>query len=232
MTTLPTSVERDGESIPLVAFGPADGTRVPSLVIVPSVFGIDDDLRDQMAELAETGALVVAVDPFFRTQPGPLAPDDLGPALERMQKTDLKASYADFLATIELVRNHAASDGSVAVLGICFGGPFCFLAAQHGVADAVITWHGSRLDQYLERAGDMKCPMKLQFGEVDPVVPLEAVERVRAAFANRADVEIVVHAGASHGFSARGSAAYLPAAERAAMQAASAALADLRARFR
>jgi carboxymethylenebutenolidase len=208
----------------------AGRARVPSLLIVPSIFGIDEHLRAQMTELAESGALVACVDPFFRTKPGPLSPGDMGPALARLQDTDLKASHADFLAAIEVVRQHPASSGRIALLGICFGGPFCFLAAQDGRADAVVTWHGSRLDQYLERAGAMTCQMKLHFGEVDPVVPLEAVERVRAAFARRTDVEIVVHPGATHGFSARGAAAYDRSAERAAMEAARAVLADLRAR--
>ena len=104
------------------------------------------------------------------------------------------------------------------LLGICFGGPYALLAAADGVVDGVVTWHGTRMEDYLARAAEMRCPMRLHFGSADPFVPQEAVETVRTAFGGRRDVRIIVHAGATHGFSHRAAArAYDVHAERAGM---------------
>jgi dienelactone hydrolase len=60
--------------------------------------------------------------------------------------------------------------------------------------------------------------MRLHFGGADPFVPPEAVDAVRAAFAGRRDVRIIVHDGATHGFSHREAPqAYDEHAERAGM---------------
>jgi carboxymethylenebutenolidase len=100
------------------------------------------------------------------------------------------------------------------------GGPFALLAAADGLADGVVTWHGTRMEVFLERAAEMRCPMRHHFGAEDPFSPAEAVEAVRKAFHGREDVEIAVHEGASHGFSQRGLArAYHERAELAGMDA-------------
>jgi len=65
----------------------------------------------------------------------------------------------------------------------------------------VVTWHGSRLQEHLQRAGDITCPLRLHFGDADPITPPEVIEAVRSAFASHPDVDLVVHRGADHGFS-------------------------------
>lgn len=206
----------EGGEMPItVARGAGDG---PAIVIVPSIFGIQDDLVTQMAELAGEASYVAAMDPFFRTEPGPLPYDVPDRALQRMQASDTEAAYRDFRALLEHAR--AQGNGAVIAVGICFGGPFCLHAAAEGEVDGVVTWHGTRLEQALDRSDAMRCPMRLHFGDEDPVVPLESVDRVRAAFAEHDEVEVVVHPGATHGFSHRAARAYHPSAESAAMDAA------------
>ena len=86
-------------------------------------------------------------------------------------------------------------------LGICFGGPFVLRYAGQGRLAGVVTWHGSRMQDFLDRAAQTTCPMRHHFGEADPVTPPEAIEKVREAYAHIEDVSIVVHPGAVHGFS-------------------------------
>jgi carboxymethylenebutenolidase len=103
-------------------------------------------------------------------------------------------------------------------VGICFGGPFALMTAADGVVAGAVTWHGTRMDAYLERATDMRCPMRHHFGSVDPFVNAEAIDAIRKAFAGRSDVHFFVHEGATHGFSHRMSArSYQERAERAGM---------------
>ena len=103
-------------------------------------------------------------------------------------------------------------------LGICFGGPYALLAAADGAVDGVVAWHGTRMEDHIGRAAEMRCPMRLHFGAVDPFVPAKAVDALRHAFAGRADVRFLVHPSATHGFSHRAAPnAYDAPAERAAL---------------
>lgn len=188
-----------------------------SVVIMPSGFGITPDLEMQMDELASTARIVVAIDPFFRMGGGLIPYDDTARVVARVQHLDRERAYEDLRAAIDWVR---ASEGGrpVLMLGICIGGGFALKAAADGVVAGVATWHGTRMERLLERSGDMRCPMRLHFGGADPVVPPDSVEAVRSAFAGRSDVQVIVHDGATHGFSHRGAPrAYDARAERAAM---------------
>jgi carboxymethylenebutenolidase len=182
----------------------AGGTGA-AVVIVPSAFGVGPDLEAQMVETAGDARAVVAIDPFFRADAGPVAYDDRDRAIGRLQALDRARTLRDLGAAIAWVRDEEGG-AAVVVLGICFGGPFALAAAAEGLAQGVVTWHGTRMEQALARAVEMRCPMRLHFGAVDPFVPMAAVATVRAAFADRADVVVTVHEGATHGFSHRGSA--------------------------
>jgi carboxymethylenebutenolidase len=209
-----------GELPLTIARGAGAGAAV---VIVPSAFGIGADLEAQMEELAERASLVVAMDVFFREDAGPVPYDDRPRAMQRLQGMDRGRVFRDLRATIQWTRDSARSaggSGRAVVLGICLGGPFALLAAAEGLVDGAVTWHGTRMEVFLERAAEMRCPMRHHFGAADPFSPPEAVEAVRKAFEGRDDVAIVVHEGASHGFSQRALArAYHERAERAGMDA-------------
>lgn len=218
------SVTRDeiaveGGRLPItVAAGPE-----PHLLVVPSIFGITDDLVEQLQELSNV-ATVVAMDPFWRVEPGPIAYTKVEKAFTRVRALEYEKSFTDFVALAGWARKRG---GPVIGLGICFGGPFCLLAAADGLLDGVVTWHGSRMHQFLQRASEMRCPMKHHFGDADSIVPQETVEQIRSAFEGRDDVEIVVHPGAGHGFSHRAGAGRQEAAERAAMDAVRTLIAEL-----
>jgi carboxymethylenebutenolidase len=193
----------------------ADGSGA-AVVIMPSAFGIGPDLEAQMQELAAKSRLVVALDPFFREDPGPAAYDDFTRAMGRLQAYDRARGYRDVRAVVEWAREQSGKP--VVFVGICFGGPHALLVAADGLASGIVTWHGTRMEAFLERATEMRCPMRHHFGSLDPFVNREAVETIRKAFAGRPDVEFFVHEGATHGFSHRASTrSYQERAERAAM---------------
>jgi carboxymethylenebutenolidase len=185
---------------------------------MPSAFGVAPDLEAQMEELAAEARVVVALDPFFRGDAGPVPYGDMARIKARLQVLDRERAQRDFRAALAWARRQEGV-ASVVALGICFGGPFAMLAAADGLADGVVTWHGTRMEDHLARAAEMRCPMRFHFGSVDPFVPMEAVARVRAAFTGHPDVQVVVHEGATHGFShPQAPQAYHPRAERAGME--------------
>jgi carboxymethylenebutenolidase len=212
------SVSIDGGALPLTLA--RDKGRGAGIAIFPSAFGIGADLEQQMAELAADARAVAAFDPFWRGDAGFARTDEMPRVMARMQSLDRERAARDLRAVTRWLRAEAGCR-SVIALGICFGGPFALRAAADGDANGVVTWHGTALGQHLTRAAEMRGPMRLHFGGADPFVPPREVAAIRAAFAARADVQIVVHDGATHGFSHRGvPEAFQPAAERAALDAA------------
>lgn len=188
-----------------------------AVVILPSAFGVGPELEEQLAELAEASGLAAALDPFFRDDGGFIPYGDRPRVMERLGGLDREKVYRDLRATIDWARSRTKS-GRVVVVGVCFGGPFALRAAADGTVDGVVTWHGTRLENHLERAQEIRCPLRLHFGEVDPITPPPVIEAVRRAFAGH-DARVVVHPGATHGFSHRRAEPWNPEAERAAMDA-------------
>jgi carboxymethylenebutenolidase len=215
MEATSTAVPVDGGAVPTAILGPGDASGIPALVVVPSIFGAAPDLLERLSELADRARIAVP-DPFWRQGGGVIPYGDREAAFARLRGFEPGRCIADLGAVVEWARRKGSS--RVVGLGICFGGPFVLRLAAEGRLDGVVTWHGSRMEQHLERAGEITCPLRLHFGDADPVSPPAAIEAIRTAFASHPDVAIVVHPGAAHGFSHDGPA-YDPKACRAGLDA-------------
>jgi carboxymethylenebutenolidase len=196
-------IDVEAGAIPTRVFRPADAIRLPALVVVPSIFGPAPDLIARLSRFSDR-AVIAVPDPFWRVGGGVVPYADHEGAVGRLEGFDLRRCIDDLRAVLDWTRDRC--NGRVAGLGICFGGPFVLRFAGEGRLQGVVTWHGSRMENFLERAGEITCPMRLHFGEEDPVTPPEAIEKIRAAFASHPDVSIAVHPGAVHGFSHDGDA--------------------------
>jgi len=182
---------------------PEETREVPGLVVVPSIFGPAPDLLGRLAELADA-ALVVVADPFWRVGGGVVPYGDHAGAIARLQEFDRRQCFVDMRAVIDWTRGRC--NGRVVGLGICFGGPYVLLAAGAASLSGVVTWHGSRMEGFLDRADRITCPLRFHFGDADPITPPAAIEQIRAAFAAHPDASFVIHPGAEHGFSHDGAA--------------------------
>lgn len=189
--------------LPIVVQGPDDATGVPALVVVPSIFGPAPDLLERLAALGDD-ALVVVPDPFWRTGEGALPYDQREAAFARLAGFDPAVCADEMAAAVDWAR--AAGNGGVVALGICFGGPFVLRLAAAGRVDGIVTWHGSRMEGALDGADRITGPVRHHLGDADPVTPPEVVDALRAAFAEHPDARIVVHDGATHGFTHDGPA--------------------------
>jgi carboxymethylenebutenolidase len=217
------SVEVEGGAVPIQVMGPDDPSGVPGLVVVPSIFGPAPDLLRRLSELADA-ALVVVPDPFWRAGGGAVAYADHSGAIERLKGFDRDQCFAEMRSVIDWTR--ARCNGRVAGLGICFGGPVVLVAAADGALDGIVTWHGSRMENYLDGVGRVSGPACFHFGDADPVTPPDAIEKVREAFAGNPAASFIVHPGLEHGFSHDGSS-YDAGATQAGLDDTRALLASL-----
>lgn len=175
----------------------------PGIVLLQEIFGVNAVIRAAADLFAEEGYVVLAPDLFWRMQPNvQLGFDDQSrsQAMAYNQRFDDDQGLADIGAALAALKARPECTGKVAAVGFCLGGRLAYLAAARLNVDAAVGFYGVRIDEYLGEANQVQCPLLLHFGETDHLNPPEKVQKIRAAFAGKENVSIIVQAGADHGF--------------------------------
>ena len=191
-------LESGANQVPAYATEPVGESDV-AVLILPTIYGIDEDLESLCEDLAYVGAKVVAVDPFWQVDPGPLGHDlrSVRRGLARKRAVTRKKGLANmrmFCSEVNLMCE------KLIVLGIGYGGHLAYTAAAEGLVDAAVIWHGSSLTDFVRLASKIQVPVSMHFGDSDPVVPMDDVLLLKDAFAEHENVDIVVYENARHGF--------------------------------
>ncbi|HWS90758.1 MAG TPA: dienelactone hydrolase family protein [Pyrinomonadaceae bacterium] len=209
---------RDGE-MPGYRAMPARGKDFPVALVVQEIFGVHEHIKDVCRRFARLGYLAVAPSLYYRqgdtTQ---LKMEDVMKVVARVPDEQV---MSDLDSTVAYARATGKSDGKrVGITGFCWGGRIVWLYAAHSKeVDAGVAWYGrlvARTDQPanpltpkqpVDVVDQMNAPVLGLYGGKDQGIPLESVERMRAALKNskskaaRAS-EIVVYPEAGHGFHA------------------------------
>jgi carboxymethylenebutenolidase len=187
---------------------PAAG-KGPGVVLCQEIFGINAYVREVADYYAEEGYVVLAPDLFWRLEKDV----DLGyseaewkKAFEFFQRFDVDKGMEDITAAVRALRALPEVAGKVGALGFCLGGKLAYLAAARSGVDVAVGYYGVGIEGSLSERP--KCPTVLHFAEKDKYVPAQAVEKIKAAFADSADIEIYVYPGQDHAFARTGGEHY------------------------
>jgi carboxymethylenebutenolidase len=200
----------------------------PGLVVLPEVFNTNDHIRSVADGYADEGFVVIAPDVYWREEAGAYLPyTDEGrakaQALRAAMGTDQFASdLGDVVATLK-ARDDCT--GKVGVMGFCLGGKFTYLSSVRHPIDAAVSYYGVQIDEHLDEADALKCPIILHFASTDPHVPAETVAAIEARMGGWDNVDIHVYSDTEHGFNRYG---YPPFDEKAAKLARERTLAHFR----
>ncbi len=192
----------DGGSFEGYLSVPAAGSG-PGLVMVQEIFGVNPSVRHLADLFAAQGFTVLAPDFFWRLEPRiELAFDEAGMkrAQELHKAFDYEQGVRDLGDAVAALRKQPQCKGPVSVSGYCLGGTFAYLAAARLPVDGAVAYYGTRIHNYLEEAGKIRCPLLLHFGELDHAVPPEALAKIRAALQGKPNVQLHAYPGAKHAF--------------------------------
>jgi carboxymethylenebutenolidase len=180
---------------------PAGADQVPAVVLACSIDGVDADLRQIADKFATAGVLAAAPDLFWRTVPGPLAPDDPR-TQERSQPRSEKitTNERDLVDTLAYLRTLPQGNGHAAVMGFCYGGPFAILGPKRLGYDAGIACHGSQMLDYLGDLDGVTEPVCLIWGDQDHRAPPPVLDAYRTAASRMPNVAVHIFPGIQHGF--------------------------------
>ena len=193
---------RDGGSFSAYLAKPAQGSG-PGLVLLQEIFGINGFMKAMADRYAEEGYVVLVPDLFWRMKPGVVlgyGDADFAQALDYHDRFDEKLAIDDVAATLDAVRALPEQAGKVGVIGYCLGGRLAMLTAARTDVDCAISYYGVNLQNHLDEAATVRCPMMFHFPENDAFCPADARERIIAAFASHPAAECYVYPGCDHAF--------------------------------
>jgi carboxymethylenebutenolidase len=206
--SIPTS---DGHAFDAALATPPGDGPAPALVFIPSIFGNTEGMQATIDRYASHGYIVVSIDPFSRSLPGPLGYDRQADASARKDTWTVEDGLADTRAVLAYLATMPSWNGKFAMVGYCFGGRLSMLGLIRLGADAAVTFHGTAMHLDLAEAGSITSPFSFHFGEVDPVVPLDQVDAIKTALTGK-DGEIYIYPGAAHSFAQQESPRFHPEA--------------------
>jgi carboxymethylenebutenolidase len=189
---------------------PPAGTG-PGLVLWQEIFGVNEHIQAVAEQYALDGFVVLAPDTFWRQAPRVqlgYEGADREQAMTLMKGCAAADALTDIGASLAALRARPEVGGAkVGTFGYCMGGRLAYLSAATGGVDAAVAFYGGGIHGQLERAAAITAPMQFHYAGHDDNIPLEAVERVRAALAGKA-AEIHIYPGAHHGFNCWARASY------------------------
>ncbi len=192
---------------------PSSGTA-PGVLMWPDIFGLRPAFRTMGKRLAESGYSVLVVNPFYRQQKAPTAPQGGATPINQVMgfmraltpathMTDAKA-FTAWLDTQQSV----AKNRKLGTQGYCMGGPMALrtAAANPGRVGAVATFHGAALvtkgedSPHLE-AAKSHAQFLIAIAESDDKSAPNDKTALKDTFAKAGlTAEIEVYAGTAHGW--------------------------------
>lgn len=184
-----------------VALPPAG--RGPGLLLLQEIFGVNEHIRAVAEQYALDGFVVLAPDVFWQQQRRldiGYTPDDIQRGRALAMAADKAALQRDLVDSARALRARPEAQGQrVGAVGYCMGGRLAYVAAACAHVDAAVAYYGGGIQDMLDLAPHIGCPMQFHYGALDANIPLSAVDQVRAAMAGK-PAEIHVYEQADHGF--------------------------------
>ncbi|WP_179196392.1 dienelactone hydrolase family protein [Caballeronia sordidicola] len=208
------SVFNANVSMPEVGSGPV-------IVLLHEIFGINQEIRDTADLYAEEGYIVVVPDLYHQFSDGielGYSEYDHAQAFAYYEQFDVPRAMTDIRAAVAHARTLPGASGRVGIVGFCLGGKLAWLAAAQCEVDCAVGYYGVGIEDQLNLAEKIRCPLTLHFGATDPLNPPEAIDRISEAVEKRPDLKLYVYPEAGHAFSRSGptfvKSAALPAHSR------------------
>ena len=153
----------------------------PGIVLIQEIFGVNSHIKAVADQYALDGYVVLAPDLFWRMQPGvdlSYSEADFDTALGFMQKMDFSQAVQDLSATVSALRARTECTGKVASLGYCMGGLLSYLSAAGTGVDAAVCYYAGSIENHLEQADKVHCPILFHFAEKDHYISPAALKAV------------------------------------------------------
>jgi len=202
----------DGQDIPVYRAQPSGKTGLPVILVVSEIFGVHEHIKDVARRFAKQGYMAIAPDLFARQGD----PTKLANVADLMKNIIAKTPDAQVMADLDTVvawaKQRGGDTAKLGITGFCWGGRITWLYAAHNLnVKAGVAWYGRLVGDVtanspkhpIDVAQNLKVPVLGLYGGKDTGIPLESVERMRAALdKGNSKSTIHVYPDAGHAFHA------------------------------
>ncbi len=163
-----------GRSVNAALARPA-AAKAPGLLLIHEWWGLNDEMRDVAARMADAGFLALSVDLFEgAVAKEPNRARELMTGLDATKATETMKGWAGWM------RSETACNGKVGALGFCMGGGWALNTALATPLDAAVIFYGNCRKSAAELAA-LRGPVQGHFGRLDQGIPVEMAEGFREA---------------------------------------------------
>jgi carboxymethylenebutenolidase len=199
--------------IPIYYAVPKGKGKRPVVLVVGEIWGNHEHIKDVVRRIAKAGYFAVANEPYFRI--GELWKlTEIKEVLAGANQLTDEQAFADLDTVVAWARKHPrANVEKLGITGFCRGGRMVWMYTAHNKkVDAGVAWYGGFNPAPpampltpLDVADKIDRPVLGLYGGADQGIPVEMVERMRAAllaFGNDKKSMIHVYEGMPHAFNA------------------------------
>jgi len=201
--------------MPAYRAAPAGKTRAPVVLVISEIFGVHEHIADVANRFARAGYFAIAPELFVR-QGDAASYGEIGKLVaEVISKVPDAQVMGDLDATVAWAKAEGADTTKTGITGFCWGGRVTWLYTAHNPAvKAGVAWYGRLVgaasalnpSHPVDVAGKLAGPVLGLYGGQDPGIPLDTVDRMKAALAAGSAAakksEFVVYPDAPHAFHA------------------------------
>jgi carboxymethylenebutenolidase len=205
-------VSVNGQSVPVYYARPAGKDKLPVILVVSEIFGVHEHIADVARRFAKQGYLAIAPDLFVR-QGDPSKIANIADLMKDIiSKTPDAQVMGDLDACVAWAAQHGGNVDKLGITGFCWGGRITWMYSAHNPnVKAGVAWYGRLLGESnpntprhpVDIAPALKVPVLGLYGAKDTGIPLETVEKMKAALARgTSGSTFVVYPDAGHAFNA------------------------------
>ncbi len=207
---------KDGKEMAAYRAMPASGQGFGTILVVQEIFGVHAHIADLCRRFAKAGYYALAPELYFR-QGDPKGYTDIPKLLaEVVAKVPDEQVMDDLDSSVAFAKGEGKADtAKLGITGFCWGGRIVWLyAARSAGLKAGVAWYGRLVGNAspltpknpIDLAKELKAPVLGLYGGADTGIPLDSVEKMRAALKDGSPAaqksRIDVYPDAPHAFNA------------------------------
>ncbi|WP_028102196.1 dienelactone hydrolase family protein [Pseudoduganella violaceinigra] len=207
LTARTVHIKSGSQTVPLYMAHPEGKTNLPVILVISEIFGVHEHIADVARRFAKAGYLALAPDLFVRHGDPSREPSIADLQKNIISKTLDSEVLADLDAVVEWARTYGADTVKLGITGFCWGGRITWMYSAHNPhVKAGVAWYGRVVGQAtpawpqhpIDIAARLKTPVLGLYGAQDTGIPVESVEKMKAALAqahNQSEFRIFEHSG-------------------------------------
>jgi carboxymethylenebutenolidase len=207
---------KDGKEMAAYRAMPASGQGFGTILVVQEIFGVHAHIADLCRRFAKAGYYALAPELYFR-QGDPKGYTDIPKLLaEVVAKVPDEQVMDDLDSSVAFAKGEGKADtAKLGITGFCWGGRIVWLyAARSAGLKAGVAWYGRLVGNTspltpknpIDFTKELKAPVLGLYGGADTGIPLDSVEKMRAALKDGSPAaqksRIDVYPDAPHAFNA------------------------------